>query len=114
MPGAARVGDTIKGHVGHHANHMIAPLTPCNGHDVVGVETTGVPNVRINGRPAIVVTDGGTTNCACDGQGFTNVQGSSRVRITGRSAVRIGDRVDIHGQGTGTVVTGSANVRIGG
>lgn len=108
MPQAARLGDEIRGHVPSHAGHL------CSGHDVIGEETIGVSNVRINGRPAIVVGDGGTTNCGCDGKGFTNIQGSSTVRIEGQPAVRVGDSVDIHHQSIGRVTTGSPNVRIGG
>lgn len=118
MPAIARVGDTIKGHVGHHAGHAIrwtsyGPIY-CSGHDVSGVETAGVPSVRVNGIPVIVVNDTGTTNCPCDGRGFTNIAGSSTVRINGRAVVRVGDRVDIHSQGSGVVVSGEKTVQIGG
>lgn len=118
MPAIARVGDAITGHVGHHAGHVIewtddGPIY-CSGHEVSGVETTGVPSVRVNGIPVIVVNDTGTTNCPCDGKGFTNIVGSSSVRINNRAVVRVGDRVDIHGQGVGTVTSGEETVQIGG
>lgn len=114
------VGDQMTGHVGHHAGHVDHYETDsdgdripiyCSGHQVSGQQTTGQSKVRIQGKPVAVVGDQGTTDCACDGLGYTNIVGSGKVRINGRGVVRKGDSVSIHDQGTGTMTTGSDKVR---
>lgn len=85
----------------------------CSGHSVTGMQTSGQSKVLIGGKPAAVVGDGGTSNCSCDGKGYTNVQGSSKVFINGKPAVRLGDKVNIHGQGTGVMTSGSSKVNFG-
>lgn len=110
------VGHQMKGSVGHHAGHVDhydsegRPVY-CSGHAVTGVQMTGQAKVRIQGKPVAVVGDGGTTDCRCDGQGYTNSGGSAKVRIHGKGIVRVGDPVNIHGQGTGVMTTGHPKVR---
>ncbi|WP_422661739.1 PAAR domain-containing protein (plasmid) [Paenibacillus sp. EC2-1] len=123
MPGAARVQDSMGGSVGHHAGHIIGydydseghayPIY-CSGHSVSGTETSGSSKVFVNGLPAARRGDGGTSDCPCDGAGYTIVGGSSKVFIQGSAAARVGDQVDIHGQGSGNMTSGSSKVIIGG
>lgn len=69
--------------------------------------TSGAPTVIIVGQQAGTVT----SKCKCKGgTDDTVVQGSSTVLLSGQSAARIGDRTE-HG---GKLVTGAANVVIGG
>lgn len=110
----------MAGRVGHHAGHIIAyepdgqggqvPVY-CSGHDVTGEQTTGQAKVRIQGWAVSVVGDGGITDCPCDGLGYINTTGSAKVRIQEKGIVRQGDTVSIHGQGTGTMISGSTKVR---
>lgn len=66
------------------------------------------------GKAAARLGDNGWTNCLCCGSGYTNVEGSSKVYVGGKPVVRVGDSLDIHGQGTGQMTTGSTRVFIGG
>lgn len=117
---AARVSDRVTGHVGHHAGHIIGwtggehpqPIY-CSGHSVAGKQVTGAQKTYVDGLRAARVGDTGTTDCACDGQGYNNSSGSQKVFIEGRAAVRTGDTVNIHGHGEGKVTTGSTKVFVG-
>ena len=82
----------------------------CAGHDVTGEQAAGQSKFMIQGKAAATVGDTGTSTCPCCGKGYTNTKGSSKVFINGRAAVRLGDEVDIHGEGTGTMTSGNAKV----
>lgn len=129
MPKACTVSHSMSGNVKHHAGHIIGyreectgsgedevcvqvPIY-CTGHSVSGKQTKGQSKVMIQGKPAAVVGDSGSSTCPCDGKGYTNVQGSSKVFINGKPAVRLGDKVNIHGQGSGNMTSGSSKVYFG-
>lgn len=115
MPEACTITDNMSGSVGHHAGHVIgytsegAPIY-CSGHGVGGTQATGSNKVVIQGQRAARLYDTGTTNCPCDGADYTNVSASNKVIIEGLGAVRLGDSVDIHGAGSGNMITGKAKV----
>lgn len=115
MPEACTITDTMAGSVAHHNGHIIGytgdgdPIY-CSGHGVTGVQTSGSSKVIIQGLGAARLGDGGTTTCPCCGQDYTNVVASSKVIIEGRGAVRLGDGVDIHGAGSGVMVSGHSKV----
>jgi uncharacterized Zn-binding protein involved in type VI secretion len=106
----------MQGSVGHHSGHALGydeednPIY-CTGHAVSGQQIVGQSKVRIEGSAIAVVGGFGSSDCACDGQGYVNQGGSSKVRISGVPIIRVGDLVDIHGQGSGTMITGSSKVR---
>jgi RHS repeat-associated protein len=74
-----------------------------------GVIITGSHNVFINDRPAAVATNS-MVSCSSHGPSMQMAEGSSRVRINDLPASRTGDRTNCDAK----VMTGSANVRIGG
>lgn len=115
MPQACTVTDKITGNVKHHSSHIVGYTSEgspiyCGGHGVTGAQVKGQGKVLIQGKAAATVGDKGTTTCPCCGQGYTNQSGSSKVFINGRPAVRLGDNVNIHGQGTGQMVSGKSKV----
>lgn len=117
MPEIATIANTMTGHVAHHAGHVIGYTSKgdpiyCSGHTVTGVQTTGSSKVIVQGFEAARLTDHGTTTCPCCGQGYTNATASSKVIIEGLGAVRVGDGCDIHGVGSGNMVTGRSKVII--
>ena len=117
---AVRIGDTIAGRVNSHNQHNVgwtegdkpSPIF-CNGHSVTGQQTVAASKTYIEGRLAVRQGDTGTTNCPCDGRGYTVTGGSSKVFIEGKPAARNIDSVDIHGAGTGKFTTSSQKVYIG-
>lgn len=122
MAGAARVGDSMSGSVGHHAGHILYWVYTqsgsypvyCSGHSVQGGQQEGSDKVICEGRPAARQGDYGYSNCQCDGQGYNISQGSSKVFIQGKPAARIGDSVNIHSHGSGSLTSGSSKIIIGG
>ncbi|MDJ0042740.1 RHS repeat-associated core domain-containing protein [Pantoea allii] len=74
-----------------------------------GVIATGSHNVFINGRPAALATDS-MVECAKDAGSQQMAEGSSRVYINGLPAARLDDQTTCGGK----VMTGSADVIIGG
>ena len=93
---AARVGDM-------HSGHGCFP--PTNA-------VVGSPNVKVNGRQAMMVGAMYQTHC-CPKKGChppIQSSGSGTVRINGRPASRLGDMT---GCGAATI-SGSSNVLIGG
>ncbi|MFF5218375.1 PAAR domain-containing protein [Micromonospora sp. NPDC000442] len=114
MPPAARIGDRV-GHgapTGTVGPPGVAPATPGGG------PTLGVGSVLIGGRPAAVVG----TVCTCPvppahlglGPGNVVLPGppppSGQVLIGGFPAARVGDRTTC----SATILTGAANVFVGG
>lgn len=112
MPNAARLFDTVDGttageHSGHAPPH---PPLPFSGEISGGCSS----NVRTNGRPAAIATSITTERDSCCGSSTGTVAvGSGTVRINGRPAARFGDALAPH-SGSGTVTSGSPDVRIGG
>lgn len=117
MPAACTINNNMSGSVAHHAGHIIgwtggeepSPIY-CSGHGVSGVQRTGNSKVMINGIPVARLGDSGSTDCACDGQPYTNSSASNKVIVGGIGAVRVGDQCNIHGAGTGTMITGHSKV----
>ena len=98
MPPAARVADM-------HVCPMLSPFPHIGGP----IMAPGVPTVLIGGLPAAVAT--GIAICTGPPPASDMIsKGSTTVLIGGRPAARMGD-VCAHG---GTIVTGMANVLIGG
>ena len=117
---AVRIGDAMQGGVSSHNRHIVgwtsekipSPIY-CSGHSVAGRQTTGAQKTYIEGMKAARLGDTGTTNCPCDGRGYTVESGSSKVFIEGKPAARNIDRLDIHGAGNGSFVSSSQKVFIG-
>lgn len=114
------MGDRIAGRVNSHNRHIVgwtdgddpSPIF-CSGHSVTGQQTVAASKTYIEGKLAVRKGDTGTTNCPCDGRGYTVTGGSSKVFIEGIPAARNTDRVDIHGAGSGNFTTSSQKVYIG-
>lgn len=108
MPAACRVTDKMLGEVSEHGGH------PVWGHVVHGVQTTGSPSMFINGLATARHYDTGNTDCPdCDGP-YTNANAFNTERskalfVNGKGIVRVGDTVNIHDQGYGSMITGSHN-----
>ena len=81
-------------------------------HGATSPAVTGSPNVNVNGRPALRVTDQGVPTPCCPPL-WIAVLGSTRVFINGLPAHRLGDE-DVHGGGPGNLAEGSGNVNVGG
>lgn len=73
--------------------------------DCPGFIVGGSEDVMVEGKPALAV---GTGTCV------VAVQGSSDVKIGGRSALRVGDSVTCLNGKTGIVVGGATSVRVNG
>lgn len=106
MPEAMRLGDMVKGSADAHG----CPGCP---HPVVGIAVVGSPTVNINGIPAIRMNDKGFHAPCCGPNMWTATKGSGTVNINGQGAVRKGDTTT-HCGGSGSVQTGSSDVKIGG
>lgn len=98
MPPAHRQGDIGSGHACHF------PPTPATG---------GSPNVYVNGKPLMRVSDSyvphACPTCPAPLHGRALAEGSATVFINHLAAGRIGDAIDCGGQAQ----TGSSNVYIG-
>ena len=82
-------------------------------HHCVGPAMQGSPNVNVNNRPAIRVTDTGVHAACCGPNTWKATQGSSKVKINGLAAHRKGD-MDTHCGGVGKMIDGSDDVITGG
>ena len=97
MPACVRSGLDV--HVGH------ASPTPNPFHQTA--YTGGSPNVSINSKPSIRVTD--KTTC-----GDPATVGSSTVKVNGLKIHRVGDATGGHGSWVANAAaTGSSNVNAG-
>ena len=97
MPACVRSGLDV--HVGH------ASPTPNPFHQTA--YTGGSPNVSINSKPSIRVTD--KTSCGDPATG-----GSSTVKVNGLKIHRVGDATGGHGSWVANAAaTGSSNVNAG-
>lgn len=106
MSPATRIGDGTSG--------ICDSGFECCPHGRNGTNTTGSPNVFVNGIPFHRLGDKGTCNCPHGGI-FVSVSGSSSVFVNGRPATRIGDDTSCTRCGcSGTHTSGSPNVFVGG
>jgi uncharacterized Zn-binding protein involved in type VI secretion len=106
MPPQARLGDQAEVPSDSHG-------CLCCAHDCVGPAIQGSPNVNVNGKPAIRVTDPGTHSACCGANTWKAQSGSSTVMINNLAAHRENDQT-IHCGGQGTTIEGSPNVITGG
>ena len=105
MPGVGRLGDKSNAPADAHG----CPGCP---HPVTGPGVTGSPNVLVNGRPALRVSDMGIHAACCGPNMWTAVMGSGTVLINGLAAHRLGDQ-DAHCGGMGQLIEGSPDVLAG-
>jgi uncharacterized Zn-binding protein involved in type VI secretion len=82
-------------------------------HTCIGPAMMGSPDVMVNGRPAIRVTDTGVHSACCGTNTWVATKGSSIVMINGLAAHRKGD-MDTHCGGIGAMEEGSGDVDTGG
>ena len=105
MPGAGRLGDK---------SHAPADAHGCKSckHPVTGPAVSGSPDVVVNGKPALRVTDKGIHATCCGANTWEAVAGSATVIINGKPAHRLGDATQ-HCGGAGNLIEGSPDVLIG-
>lgn len=82
-------------------------------HDCQGPATTGSPDVMVNGRNALRVTDKGEHSSCCGDNKWVAKAGSATVMINNLKAHRKDDAVQ-HCGGMGKLIEGSPNVITGG
>ncbi len=99
----ARKGDSHSGVCDH--GYICCP------HSVTGTITAGSINVKANNLDVARVGDAVTHNCPHCGTGSLT-SGSSTVKANGIAVARQGDPVGYPG-GSGTINTGSSNVKVG-
>lgn len=86
---------------------------PACPHPCVGPAIVGSPNVMVNKRPALRVTDKGIHAACCGPNMWEATQGSGTVKFNNLAAHRQGDQ-DKHCGGMGQLIEGSNNVMTGG
>ncbi len=86
---------------------------PCCPHRCVGPAQTGSPNVFVNGKAALRVTDQGVHSKCCGANTWIAVDGSQSVIINNLQAHRKDDK-DQHCGGEGYMIEGSPDVLVGG
>ena len=108
MPAAARKTDISQNPSDSHGNL-------CCPHNVSGPAVSGSENVIVAGNGQLRASGGdrGVHSSCCGGNKWSTVAGSGTVFVNDLPAVRLGDRTK-HCGGTGAIVTGAANVNIGG
>jgi uncharacterized Zn-binding protein involved in type VI secretion len=106
MPAQGRLGD--KSNVPADAHGCPACPHPC-----IGPAIKGSPNVLVNTRPALRVTDNGIHAACCGPNTWVAQKGSGTVFINNLAAHRLGD-ADQHCGGMGQLIEGSNNVMVGG
>ena len=107
MPATTRIGDGTSG-------ICDLGIEDCCAHSRAGTNSTGSPNVFVNGIPAHRLYDFG--DCLCPHGGtYASVEASKSVFVNGRGLTRIGDLTScmVCGQ-PGSHVAGSPNVFAGG
>ena len=105
-PNQGRVGDQSRVPEDSHGK-------PCCPHDCKGPATSGSPNVTVNGKKVLRVTDPGVHKKCCGPNKWNAAAGSCTVKINRLPAHRKGDKVK-HCGGDGKLVEGSPNVFVGG
>ncbi|MEZ5594305.1 MAG: PAAR domain-containing protein [Gammaproteobacteria bacterium] len=106
MPPQGRLGDKSQAPVDAHG----CPACP---HPVIGPAVTGSPNVLVNFRPALRMTDQGIHVACCGPNMWVATKGSGTVLINNLGAHRMGDQ-DQHCGGVGQLIEGSTDVLVGG
>lgn len=106
MPPQGRLGDKSQAPVDAHG----CPACP---HPVIGPAVTGSPNVLVNFRPALRMTDQGIHVACCGPNMWVATKGSGTVLINNLGAHRMGDQ-DQHCGGIGQLIEGSTDVLVGG
>lgn len=106
MPAQGRVSDLSQVPADAHG----CPACP---HPCIGPATRGSGNVKVNGLPALRVTDTGVHAACCGPNTWTAQAGSATVFINNLKAHRMGD-ADAHCGGIGRLIGGSPNVITGG
>ncbi len=106
MPEQCRLGDKSK--VPSDGHGCI-----CCNHTCVGPAIKGSPDVKVNGMPAVRVTDNGQHSSCCGANTWIAQMGSATVYINNLAAHRKGDQ-DTHCGGVGNMIEGSPNVITGG
>lgn len=86
---------------------------PACPHTCVGPAVGGSPDVMVNGRPALRVSDPGVHAGCCGPNTWTAQAGSGTVFINSLAAHRLGD-ADAHCGGMGKMIEGSSDVFTGG
>ena len=108
MPAAARKTDISMNPSGSHGNL-------CCAHSVKGPALTGSDNVFVEGQAQLRAqgVDNGVHGSCCGSNTWVTVQGSTSVLVNDIPAVRFGDMTR-HCGGSGSIISGSSNVIIGG
>jgi uncharacterized Zn-binding protein involved in type VI secretion len=106
MPAQGRLGDKSQVPADAHG----CPACP---HPCIGPAIQGSPNVNVNKRPALRVTDQGVHAACCGPNMWKATAGSGTVFINTLPAHRQGD-ADQHCGGSGKLIEGSDNVMVGG
>jgi uncharacterized Zn-binding protein involved in type VI secretion len=101
-----RVGDKAKIPKDSHGK-------PCCTHECVGPATSGSPNVQVNTKQALRVTDPGKHSKCCGPNTWNAKKGSSTVTINNLAAHRLDDATK-HCGGDGKLIEGSPNCFVGG
>lgn len=86
---------------------------PCCKHSCIGPAQTGSPDVQVNNRAALRVTDMGIHSHCCGPNIWIATQGSQTVLINNLPAHRQNDE-DMHCGGQGQMIEGSEDVFVGG
>ena len=76
---------------------------PTCTHDVIGRINSGSPTVKVRGKPAARLGDGGTHGACCGDNTFTVSEGDDQLLIDGKPAAKIGGATQ-HCGGTGVIV----------
>lgn len=105
MAGQGRLGDKANASADAHG----CPGCP---HPVTGPGISGSPNVFVNKRPALRMSDRGIHAACCAGNTWVAQVGSATVFINGKAAHRVGDAT-FHCGGMGKLIEGSDNVLVG-
>jgi len=105
MPEQGRVGDRSKIDEDDHGGL-------CCPHACIGPAVCGSPDVNVNGKPALRVTDPGKHKQCCVSNKWQATGGSETVFINNLPAHRKDDEVT-HCGGVGKLIEGSKNVITG-
>ncbi len=105
MPEMGRLGDKSEAKGDGHG----CPACP---HNVTGPAVTGSPDVLVNNKPALRVTDMGIHGACCGPNLWQAAIGSGTVLINSLAAHRKGD-TDVHCGKDGELIEGSPDVDVG-
>jgi uncharacterized Zn-binding protein involved in type VI secretion len=105
MPPQGRLGDQAQNPADVHG----CPACP---HTVVGPAIQGSPDIEVNDRPALRVTDPGMHAACCGPNTWNAMKGSPTVFFNNLPAHRLGDMTK-HCGGVGELIEGSQDVIVG-